>query len=191
MHDIITIRGTVGSDPRVYRSPSGVTVTTFRVASNHRVRDRESGEWSDGTTNWFTVSAFRALGDNAAKSLRKGQRVVVQGRLKIRDWTAGDKHGTSVDLEADTVGHDLAYGTADYVRVYTGLPTGLGDDETVAAGDAEGDVASGSEGADPEAGTAGDWGALGGAEDGADVLAAVFGDVVELADERAEPVAVG
>lgn len=48
--------------------------------------------------------------------MQKGQRIVVTGRLRVRDWTNGDKTGTNVELDADALGHDLSWGTAAFTR---------------------------------------------------------------------------
>lgn len=60
------------------------------------------------------MAAFRQLGENAKASLRTGDSVIVTGRLKIRNWESNGKHGTSVDIEADAIGHDLRWGTTAY-----------------------------------------------------------------------------
>ncbi len=67
-------------------------------------------------TNWFTVTAFRQLAINLAGSINKGDRVVVTGELKVRDWDNGERAGTSVEIVAFTVGHDLRWGTAEFTR---------------------------------------------------------------------------
>jgi single-strand DNA-binding protein len=107
--DRITVTGVVGSDPRPYLSGKGLPITTFRLASSPRVFDRERGEWRDGETNWYTVSAFRRLADNVAWSLRKGEHVVVTGKLRLRAWQTTEKSGTSAEIDADAIGHDLSW----------------------------------------------------------------------------------
>lgn len=107
--DRITVTGVVGSDPRPFLSGKGLPITTFRLASSPRVFDRERGEWRDGETNWYTVSAFRRLADNVAFSLRKGEHVVVTGKLRLRAWQTAEKSGTSAEIDADAVGHDLSW----------------------------------------------------------------------------------
>ncbi len=68
----------------------------------------------DSDTNWYTVSSFRQLAANAAGVCRpRGQRVIVTGRLRVRDWVKDDKKGLSIDVEAEAIGHDphLGHGT--------------------------------------------------------------------------------
>ena len=116
MSDRITVIGNIATEPEQRRTGSGIPVTSFRLASSQRYRDAQSGEWVDGTTNWYRISVFRALGENAFASLRKGQRVIVDGRLRLKEWEAGDKRGIEIEIDADAIGHDLKWGTARFQR---------------------------------------------------------------------------
>ena len=115
MNETITITGNVATDPQ-HKLAGGVSITSFRVASSQGRYDRQSGAWIETGTNWFSVSTFRGLADHAFQSLRKGDRVLLTGRLKVRDWEAGDRKGTSVDIEADAIGHDLRFGTTRFEK---------------------------------------------------------------------------
>jgi single-strand DNA-binding protein len=75
-----------------------------------------------GTTNWYTISSFNTLAINTASSLTKGDRVVVVGSLKIRDWDNGERAGTSVEVEATVVAQDLNYGTTEFKRTWETKP---------------------------------------------------------------------
>lgn len=114
MIDTLTIVGRVATDPIQSQTGSGVPVTNFRLASTHRRFDPATQAWTDGGTNWFSVAAFRQLGEHAKASLRTGDSVIVTGRLKIRNWESNGKHGTSVDIDAEAIGHDLRWGTTAY-----------------------------------------------------------------------------
>ena len=116
MTDSITITGLVATVPYVVNRDDKVPFVSFRLASNQRYYDRRTSQWVAADTNWYTVTAFRALAVNAAASVAKGDRVLVAGRLKIRRWEAGEKNGISVDVEADSIGHDLLWGTARFAR---------------------------------------------------------------------------
>lgn len=117
MTDTIFLTGLVATTPRHLTTSDGLTITSFRMASSVRRFDRASNRWVDGDTNWYTVSSFRSLAVNSAESLQKGDRVMVNGRLRIRDWENTDRSGTTVEIEADSIGHDLTYGTASYKRL--------------------------------------------------------------------------
>ena len=116
MTDIITVTGLVATTPRYIVTSEGHSIASFRLASNQRRFDRDQGAWVDGDTNWYTITAYRALATNVAKSLEKGQRVVVVGSVRIRDWEAGEKSGTTIEIDAESLGHDLQYGTATFSR---------------------------------------------------------------------------
>jgi single-strand DNA-binding protein len=116
MSDSITLTGFVATAPRHLVTSEGLPITSFRLASNQRRFDRTQEKWVDGDTNWYTVTAFRQLALNAAVSIAKGDRVVVSGRIRIREWENGERAGTTVDVEADTIGHDLLWGTASFTR---------------------------------------------------------------------------
>ncbi|AWB86693.1 single-stranded DNA-binding protein [Mycetocola zhujimingii] len=116
MTDSISLTGLVATVPEHKTIRDGVELTSFRLASNQRYFDRTAGAWVAGETNWYTVSSFRQLAGNVHESVHKGDRVLVMGRLRIRRWESGDKNGTTVEVDADSVGHDLTWGTARYAR---------------------------------------------------------------------------
>ncbi len=117
MTDTITLTGLVATTPRNLMTSEGLEITSFRLASSQRRFDRALNRWVDGDTNWYTVSSFRGLAENAAVSISKGDRVIVVGQLRIRDWENTDRSGTTVEVEATILGHDLNWGKATYQRV--------------------------------------------------------------------------
>lgn len=117
MDDMITLTGLVATTPRHLTTSQGVAITSFRLASSQRRFDPQLNRWVDTDTNWYTVSSFRGLAENAADSVSKGDRVVVVGQLRIRDWENTDRSGTTVEIEASVLGHDLSWGVATYKRV--------------------------------------------------------------------------
>lgn len=117
MSDTIAISGFVATPPHTITAAGDLTITSFRIASNQRRFDRGRDRWIDGETNWYTVTTFRQLASNVATSVVKGDRVVVTGRLRVREWEAGEKSGTNVEIEADSLGHDLTWGTTSFTRV--------------------------------------------------------------------------
>lgn len=117
MTDQLTLTGLIATTPRHIVTAEGLAITSFRLASQQRRFDKAQGGWADAETNWYTVTAFRELALNASQSLNKGDRVVAVGRLKVRDWSNDDRSGTSVEVEADSLGHDLHWGVSTYQRV--------------------------------------------------------------------------
>lgn len=125
MTDTVTIVGKVATDPNRAQTGGGVAVTNFRLASTHRRFDQSTQAWVDAGTNWYSVAAYRQLGEHAKASLRSGDSVIVTGRLRIRNWESNGKSGTSVDIDADAIGHDLRWGTSAYLRA--SRATAVGD----------------------------------------------------------------
>ena len=120
MQQEVTLTGLVATTPRHLVTQAGMPITSFRLAATSRRFDAAELRWIDGETNWFTVTCFRALAINAATSISKGHRVIVSGSLRVRDWDNGERAGTSVEIEAETIGHDLAFGTSTFDRTTWG-----------------------------------------------------------------------
>jgi single-strand DNA-binding protein len=136
MSDTITLTGLVATAPRHIVTSEGLPITSFRLASAQRRFDRSQERWIDGDTNWYTVTSFRQLAVNAAGSVAKGDRVVVSGRLRIREWENGERGGTNVDIEADAIGHDLAWGTSRFSRsIATSSAARTAEEPTSTAGE--------------------------------------------------------
>lgn len=117
MHDCtITVRGWLGADVDV-REAAGVRVASFRLACTPRRFNRRTESWSDGETQWYTVSCWRGLADNVAQSLRRGDPVVVHGRLQTRHYVnSNDVEVVAFEIDATHIGHDLSRGTAVFTR---------------------------------------------------------------------------
>jgi len=116
MSEVFTVSGLVATTPRHLVTQDGLPITSFRLAASKRRFDRVKSAWVDGETNWFTITSFRNLAINCASSVSKGDRIVATGKLKVRDWDNGERSGTSVELEADSLGHDLSWGSSIFTR---------------------------------------------------------------------------
>ena len=135
MSESITVCGLVATTPRHLVTQDGLPITSFRLAASQRRFDRAQSKWVDGDTNWYTITAFRQLAINAATSINKGDRVLVHGKVRVRDWDNGERSGTSVEIEADAMGHDNSWGTSQFVR--TVLVREVTEDESPESGTAE------------------------------------------------------
>lgn len=117
MNNLITVVGNVGTDPVVRTHANNFRVTTFRLGTDNRGKNPETGEWETKSTNWYSVKVFHQLGLNAHASIRKGQRVFVAGYARIDQYTREDgSTGIGIDVEAQVVGHDLLFGTSEFSR---------------------------------------------------------------------------
>lgn len=142
---LVTVCGNVVAEPVRRVSKSGTPFVTFRMASTSRRYDAASGEYVDAGTNFVNVTAFRSLGANLVASLRKGSPVIVYGRMRVTQWSNGDKQGTSVDIDAYSAGFDMTRGRATFERVAAGESHAWGDAQDVRTG-AGVEVSSGQEG---------------------------------------------
>lgn len=138
----ITVVGNLVTDPKINATKDGIVVTTFRLASTPRRYDRATGEWRDGDTLYVNVTCWRTLAENASASLRKGQQVLLIGRLSVRPYETKDgEKRQSVDVDAVAIGHDLARGITQLRRVERVVSSESG---------ASADVAAGPDGENPE-----------------------------------------
>jgi len=105
----ITLEGNVGTTPEQRETKAQVPVANFRLAVKHRVQDA-SGQWSDnGDPSWFTVAVYGALAVQVVKQVSKGDAIVLNGTLRIREWTnaVSGARGTTAEVVASSVGHNL------------------------------------------------------------------------------------
>jgi single-strand DNA-binding protein len=117
----ITVIGWVAADPYYTVTANGTPFLSLRLACTPRRYDRETGQWQDLDTLFLTVNCWRNLADNVnASELRRGQPVVVTGRLRIRQYEKDGQWRFTAELEATTLGHDLNRGTADFRAVQRG-----------------------------------------------------------------------
>ncbi len=146
---VITVVGNLVDDPELRFTASGAAVAKFRIASTPRFMDKQSGEWKDGDALFLSCNIWRQAAENAAESLTRGTRVVVQGRLRQRSYETreGEKR-TVYELEVDEVGPSLRYATAKVQRMSRSSGSGGG------FGGSGGQSGGGSQGDDPWASAA-------------------------------------
>jgi single-strand DNA-binding protein len=151
----ISLSGYVATQPSLKETRNGVPKVTMRVGWTPRWMDRDSGEWKDAATSFLSVTCYRKMAENTANCLRKGDPVVVHGRMSVREWEDGNgvRHNT-VEVNAISVGHDLNRGIATFHRVQpqTGMTAveykaaGEGQDGEVGGGFANGAAGAAGEG---------------------------------------------
>ena len=105
----VTLVGNVTADPEVRFANNGNPIATFTVAHNRRQKNAD-GTWEDGESSFIPCVAFGTLAENAGEQIRKGQRVVVTGRLQQRSWETpdGDKR-SKIEVVLDSAGPDLRW----------------------------------------------------------------------------------
>lgn len=113
----VTVVGNLVGDPQGRSTKAGKPFASFRMGSTTRRWDGETRRFVDGSTNFVNLVGFNALGGNIMSSLKKGDPVVVYGRLRVNQWVNGDGvNMTSVEVDAYSVGHDLNRGQTAFAK---------------------------------------------------------------------------
>jgi single-strand DNA-binding protein len=97
----ITVSGNLTREPELRTFPSGNAVCNLRIAHSERFKGSD-GEWAD-RPQYFDVTVWSGLGEYLAKNLAKGEKVVVSGRLKWREFEVDGSKRQAVDITADSV----------------------------------------------------------------------------------------
>ena len=105
----ITItEATLVADPELRYANNGNSVTNFRVASNSRRKNQQTGQWEDGDTTFLSVSAFGGLGENVASRFKKGSKVNIAGQLKQREYEKDGQKRTVYEVTANSVAEPVS-----------------------------------------------------------------------------------
>lgn len=130
----IKLTGWVTKDPKLRRTNGDQTaVCTIRIGTANRWPDKVTGDWREGPPSYFDVVCWRSLAENVAASLRKGHMITIHGTFRNRVWTDKDDNSrTTLEITANSVGHEMAYGWSHFNRMYRpsqGASGGLGEGE--------------------------------------------------------------
>ena len=113
----VTLTGFVALEPKLWFTKQAHTpVVNLRVGTTPRRIDISTGEWKDGPSSFFTVNCWRRLALNVSASLHKGDPVIIRGQLRMRSWNDNGKMRSTVEIEADSVGHDVGYGFSHFMK---------------------------------------------------------------------------
>lgn len=119
--------GHVGTDVDYRKVGSGTDLSTFRLATTPRRWDRNQRAYVDGTTSWITVQCWRTLALHVRDSIRRGDPILVIGKLKTEEWTKDDVRNSRFVLEAITAGHDLNRGVSAFEKVVRQVEVAVDD----------------------------------------------------------------
>jgi single-strand DNA-binding protein len=118
----VTLAGNLTDDPELRFTPNGAAVANFRLAVDQRVWDTNG--WKDGEASYFRVNVWRDQAEHVSRSLHKGARCVVVGRLKSRSWeTPEGQRRSAVEVDAEEVGMSLRFAPVAPVAPVAGPPT--------------------------------------------------------------------
>ena len=113
---LVTVVGNVATDVVLRHTQDGIPFAGFGVVSTERRFDKTSGAWSDGNKLFVWVTGWKRLGTGAATSLKKGDPVLINGRLHVEEYEKEGEKRTTVKVEAYAIGPNLAFCTADAQR---------------------------------------------------------------------------
>ncbi|OHV34398.1 MULTISPECIES: single-stranded DNA-binding protein [Pseudofrankia] len=152
----ISLVGNVIENPNLKVTPNGTYLCSFRIVSTARRYDRKENRWVDGPPLFIEVTCWRRLAENVAATLNKGDRALLIGRLRLREFdNAQGERRRRYEIEADAVGPELAWRPARVMRTARGgageRPAGLSDAPPDTAADT-GPVAGGGYDGDAQAG---------------------------------------
>jgi single-strand DNA-binding protein len=124
MESQVHLVGNLVQDPAQRTSASGLKITRFRMASSGRRFDRNINDWVSTDPVYMNVVCWRQLGDNVMRTLRKGDTVVVVGRLTYREWDGPEGTGrrSACEVDATAVGPDLNRYVTQLARPVKELP---------------------------------------------------------------------
>ena len=142
---LTTVRGTVITNPST-RRVGEQTVVRFRMASNSRYQDRETGEWRTGGTLYLSVACWGRLAERVGGLVAKGDGLLVQGRLQTNEYEVDGVRRSDLEMRAAAMGPDLSRMDVTFRRrEEEGAATGADG-----SGTGDGDTAEGSDGGDTD-----------------------------------------
>jgi single-strand DNA-binding protein len=97
----VMLIGNLGADPEVRYTPSGTKVTSFRIATSEKRKDKDGNRQEH--TEWHQIITFGKLADICGEYLAKGKQVYVEGRIQTRSWEDrdGQKRQTTEIVASD------------------------------------------------------------------------------------------
>ena len=111
----VTVQGTVATAPVLTRQEGKKPYCRFRVAASYG--QMVSGNWVNYDTLWFTAKAWGDLAEHLAQSFKRGDPVILCGRLGEDHWMRSGQRVSSMVLHLHCAGHDLTRGEAHYTKV--------------------------------------------------------------------------
>jgi len=106
----VALVGNITDDPELRYTQSGAALANFTVAVSHR--SKHNGEWQDVNDGFFRCTAWRSVAENASRTLKKGMRIFVAGKLVQRTFEVEGQKRTVVEIQVQHLGPDLQFATA-------------------------------------------------------------------------------
>jgi single-strand DNA-binding protein len=109
-----SVNGFVATPPKGGYTKDGMRTLYMRVGWTPRRIDKRTGEWTDQPTSFVGVTCYKKVAENAATCLRRGDPIVLRGTLRVREY--GEDKRVTVDVLADSIGHDLSRGVTFFKK---------------------------------------------------------------------------
>lgn len=112
---VITVVGNATADAELRFTPSGAAVCNFTVACTPRVKDGD--QWKDGETVFYRCSGWRDMAENMAESIKRGMRLIVTGKFRVRGYEVEGQQRQSLEIDVDEVGASMRYHSVTATKV--------------------------------------------------------------------------
>jgi single-strand DNA-binding protein len=123
MHELpFYAAGNLTRDPELRFTTDGKAVAGLGLAVTPRRYDPAAGQWVDGTPTYVDLTVWGAHAEHAADSLRKGDRVIAQGRWVTRTYTANGEERRKLEVVVHEIGPSLRWAVAKPAKG-TGKPS--------------------------------------------------------------------
>ena len=98
----VCLSGNLTRDPELRTTGGGTPVCGLRIASNERYKDQSSGEWMD-RPGYYDITIWKGMGEWVAGNLHKGDQIVVEGRLRWREYEVEGQKRQAIDITANSI----------------------------------------------------------------------------------------
>jgi single-strand DNA-binding protein len=105
-----SVVGFVATQPKGGYTKRGSRSVSMRVGWTPRSFDQGTGEWADQPSSFITVQCYKKVAEHAAVCLRRGDPIVLRGTLRVREYEQNGVRRSSVEVIADSIGHDMSRG---------------------------------------------------------------------------------
>jgi single-strand DNA-binding protein len=113
---LVTVVGNATRDAEIRYSANGVGICTFTLATTSRIK--KGDRWENGEPTYFTCKIWKDAAIPASDTIRRGMRLIVQGRLRTTSWTGRDgTQRNDLEINVEEVGPTLRYASADVTNI--------------------------------------------------------------------------
>lgn len=119
----LTLLGNLAKDPEIKYTNDGIAIADLRLAVNRKWKDRQGNDME--TVDFFNIAVWNKLAENCSNDLKKGDRVIISGRLNNRTFDTKDgKKINIINITADVVGASLEFNSVKITCKQENIDTG-------------------------------------------------------------------